>query len=60
VLRADLLRVASRLDDLCQIVARAAVVDSADETARLDREIQEIALAVESEQEVAALLGAKE
>ena len=56
VLRAELLRVASRLDSLCLILARAGAVESADDAKRLEQEIQELALAVESEQEVAALL----
>jgi hypothetical protein len=56
VLRTDLLRVASRFDDLCVVVARANAVGSSEETTRLEAEIQELALAVESEQEIAALL----
>jgi len=56
VLRADLLRVASRLDGLCLLLAGRRADDSDEETARLEREVQEIALQVESEQEVAALL----
>jgi len=56
VLRADLLRVASRLDDICLILARRDAADSAEGTARIEHEINEIALAVESEQEVATLL----
>jgi hypothetical protein len=56
VLRADLLRVASRFDDLCLILARTDAGGSGEEAARLEKEIQEIALAVEAEQEVATLL----
>ena len=59
VLRADILRVASRLDDVCLILARANAVESADDTGRLQQEIQELALAVESEQELADLLEGK-
>ncbi len=53
VLRADLLRVASRLDDICLILARRDAAGATGDTARVEQEIQEIALAVESEQEVA-------
>ena len=59
MLGAYLLRVASRLDDVCLILARANAVESADDTGRLEQEIQELALAVESEQELAVLLEGK-
>ena len=57
VFRGELLRVASRLDDLCLLAARANAAAAPDEIARLDGEIQDLALAVDAEQEVVALLG---
>jgi hypothetical protein len=57
VLRGDLLRTVSRLDDLALAVARAGARASAEEAARLEHEIQELAFAADAEAELAALLG---
>jgi hypothetical protein len=57
VLRADLLRAASRLDDLCVILARSNALASADDVPRLEEEIRELTVAVEAEDELATLLG---
>jgi hypothetical protein len=56
VLRADLLRAASRLDDLSLALVRAGASGSGDEAARLEQEIHDLALAVEAEEELGALL----
>jgi hypothetical protein len=55
-LRADLLRAASRLDDLSLALVRAGASGSGDEAARLEQEIHDLALAVEAEEELGALL----
>jgi Protein kinase domain len=57
--RGELLRVASRLDEICLLVARAKAASAPDEIARLDGEIQDLSLAVEAEQDVVALLGGR-
>jgi len=57
VFRGELLRVASRLDDLCLLVARAKSAATPDEIARLGGEIEDLGRAVDAEQEVVALLG---
>jgi hypothetical protein len=49
--------VASRLDDLCLLVARAKSAATPDEIARLGGEIEDLGRAVDAEQEVVALLG---
>jgi hypothetical protein len=59
VLRGDLLRTVSRLDDLALAVARAGARASAEEAARLEREIQELAFAADAEAELGALLGSR-
>jgi len=57
VFRGELLRLASRLDDACLLLARAKATDTPDEAAGLERDIQDLALAVDAEREVVALLG---
>ena len=56
ILRAELLRAASRLDDLSLVLARAAALGSGEEAVRLEKEIRDLALAVDSEEELADLL----
>jgi hypothetical protein len=56
VLRADLLRAASRLHDFSLALARAGATSAADQTAHLDQEVADLALAVDVEEEISSLL----
>jgi hypothetical protein len=56
VLRADLLRAASRLFDFGLALARAEAAGASEQAARLDQELGDLALALEAEEEIDLLL----